>query len=467
MQARYEFIKGDGMKYGTALLLILLTGMLFAEGFKADSVPNPRKTYGGWVADENNYLSSEDKLLINNEISIIERETSAEIAVVIVPTTDGDIFKAAQEIFDKWKIGKKDKNNGILLLASIEERKFRTHTGYGIEPIMPDGLCRILQDNIVVPEFREKRYGKGILDYVKTIRKLLKNQDISSEIRPEHQAKTESWINSGDMWILLFPILGFAAVIAGAVLLFYRIKSLIVSAGKHYNSYTQIKILGSEKHGFVNDTGIIIIFLLIWGEGFGSPVFFILKGIPVLTCIIIASIPALLILINVLISIAAFVAKRDIIHNWRTHPRNCPHCGALAGRLKESESLKYLEPFEKVEEKLKTVEYDVWICNKCGEKIIERYEDKKYSFYVECPECHAVTGKHTQTKIITAPTESSAGERELFFTCMACSNAFSKTETISRITYSSSSGSSSFSGEGGSSDFGGGSSGGGGSTSSW
>jgi len=177
-------------------------------------------------------------------------------------------------------------------------------------------------------------------------------------------------------------------------------------------------------------------------------------------------IPVVFIAANILISITAFISRKEISHKWRNSPRNCPNCGVPLKKLKGDELDKYLEPFEKKEENLKSEVYDVWLCSKCGEKIIEKFEGKRYGFYVECPKCHGVTGKHIKSKVLKRATELSAGEKEPFFTCLACSSAFTKIVSIPIISDSSSgSGFSSESGEG--SSFGGGSSGGGGSTSSW
>ena len=65
-------------------------------------------------------------------------------------------------LFDKWKIGKKGKDNGVLVLLAVQERRWRIHTGYGVEGILPDALCSQIGRNHLVPYFKEGRYGEGL-----------------------------------------------------------------------------------------------------------------------------------------------------------------------------------------------------------------------------------------------------------------------------------------------------------------
>jgi uncharacterized protein len=71
----------------------------------------------------------------------IERDTTAEIAVVVVPSLEDDIFYARPgRCSTTGKIGKADKDNGLLIVAAIEDRNIRTHTGYGMEGIFTDAI---------------------------------------------------------------------------------------------------------------------------------------------------------------------------------------------------------------------------------------------------------------------------------------------------------------------------------------
>ena len=116
-----------------------------------------------FVNDYTDTLSSEDRTSLENKVSNFEKQTSNEIAVVIIPSLDGDtVENVAQNIFTKWGIGKKDKNNGVLLLIAMTERKTRIHTGYGVEGDLTDLATSYIQSEIITPAFREGNYYTGI-----------------------------------------------------------------------------------------------------------------------------------------------------------------------------------------------------------------------------------------------------------------------------------------------------------------
>jgi uncharacterized protein len=93
-----------------------------------------------------------------------ERATTAEIAVVVVPTIgDTDIDTAAEKLFSFWGIGKKDKDNGLLLLAAIEDRKIRIEVGYGLEGALPDAKTGRILDEQVIPRFKEQKFAEGLI----------------------------------------------------------------------------------------------------------------------------------------------------------------------------------------------------------------------------------------------------------------------------------------------------------------
>jgi uncharacterized protein len=93
-----------------------------------------------------------------------ERATTAEIAVVVVPTIgDADIDVAAGKLFARWGIGKKDRDNGLLLLAAIEDRKIRIEVGYGLEGALPDARTGRILDAHVIPRFKEQKFAEGLM----------------------------------------------------------------------------------------------------------------------------------------------------------------------------------------------------------------------------------------------------------------------------------------------------------------
>ncbi|HLG42894.1 MAG TPA: TPM domain-containing protein, partial [Planctomycetota bacterium] len=94
----------------------------------------------------------------------VEEKTGVEISVVTLTDLGGqEIDPAATDLFQAWGIGKRGKDDGILILLSMGERRVRIETGYGIEGILPDGLCGSIIRRIMGPELASGEIGHGLL----------------------------------------------------------------------------------------------------------------------------------------------------------------------------------------------------------------------------------------------------------------------------------------------------------------
>lgn len=118
-------------------------------------------------------------VLLRQEADDLERKlvayydsTSTQIAIVTVRTTgDYDISETALKILRDWGVGSKEKNNGLVILAAIDDRKVRIETGYGLEGAIPDAIANRIIDQIIVPNFREGHYYRGLDQAVNAIEK--------------------------------------------------------------------------------------------------------------------------------------------------------------------------------------------------------------------------------------------------------------------------------------------------------
>ncbi len=141
--------------------LLFLTVFIFFSFpcFAKEEVPAPE----GWVNDFAGVISPEYKEKISALINELEQKTSAEICVVtrssIEPYGENEY---AQLLFDNWKIGKKGKDSGVLILLAVKERRWRIHTGYGLEGILPDGVCGEIGRNYMVPYFKDGKFSEGL-----------------------------------------------------------------------------------------------------------------------------------------------------------------------------------------------------------------------------------------------------------------------------------------------------------------
>lgn len=148
------------MRIISNIFLIMITLFLFGKSVLAYSSPGMPT---GFVNDFANVLKPEEKSALETKLQNFKNETSNEIVVVTVTTLAGDpIDTYANTLFREWGIGGKEHNNGILVLAAIEDRKMRIEVGYGLEGAMPDLLTKQIQDTDITPSFKNKEYGAGL-----------------------------------------------------------------------------------------------------------------------------------------------------------------------------------------------------------------------------------------------------------------------------------------------------------------
>ena len=117
----------------------------------------------GMVSDFAEVIDQNMESQITALVQEVEQKTSAEIAIVTVPSLEeGDSETMAVELYKKWGIGKKGKDNGVLILVSVQDRAVRIEVGYGLEAILPDGKCGEIIREDMIPYFKEGQYGNGI-----------------------------------------------------------------------------------------------------------------------------------------------------------------------------------------------------------------------------------------------------------------------------------------------------------------
>lgn len=137
---------------------------LYAVEFPA--VPNPFR----YVNDYTNTLHTTERQVLENKLISYSQETSSQIAVVIIPSTQGyEIAQYAFELGDKWGIGRKQHNNGVLMLIALNDRKVFIATGQGLEGVLPDALLSQIIRQVITPQFKQGFYASGIergLDYI-------------------------------------------------------------------------------------------------------------------------------------------------------------------------------------------------------------------------------------------------------------------------------------------------------------
>lgn len=115
------------------------------------------------IIDTTGLLSPQELAHIGEQLKQLHQSGLAQMAVVLVPSTDGiSIFDYTLAVANRWGLGNKDRDNGVLMLVAINDRKVFITTGYGVEGVLPDGaLKRIIRQDIT-PAFKTGNYAGGI-----------------------------------------------------------------------------------------------------------------------------------------------------------------------------------------------------------------------------------------------------------------------------------------------------------------
>lgn len=118
----------------------------------------------GYVNDFENVFTSEQEIKLDKRIAAYELETTNEIAIVTIDSIKPyeNINDFATDLSNEWGIGKKEKDNGLLILFSKSLREMRISTGIGTEKILTDEICKNVIDKTIIPEFKNRNYYNGI-----------------------------------------------------------------------------------------------------------------------------------------------------------------------------------------------------------------------------------------------------------------------------------------------------------------
>jgi uncharacterized protein len=140
-----------------ASLLLLCVCLSYVGALEVPEHP------GGRITDLTRTLSSNEILFLDQKLADFEERTTNQIAVLMIPSLEGDNLEDYSiRLADKWKIGQKGKDNGVIILIVKNDRKLRIEVGYGLEGVLPDGLAGSIIRNEMAPFFREDNFFQGI-----------------------------------------------------------------------------------------------------------------------------------------------------------------------------------------------------------------------------------------------------------------------------------------------------------------
>nr|WP_244944185.1 TPM domain-containing protein [Leptospira meyeri] len=394
-------------------------------------VPNPKTLRNSWVEDSAGVLT--DTASIDQMINAAEAESGLEIAVVTLPTIGSYVPKDfAVALFNHWKIGKKGKDNGILILHVIDQRRVEIETGYGLEGDLPDVTVKRIIDTYTIPSFKEDNFQKGHSDTVSAIINKLNhpemavedlvsntistddatdvsaypsNGETSNESKRtdeyDYQGKSYSQLTEDEKRILEETVDRYNTT--GNYFLNDEESRLLNEKFTELERIEKEESLRNKKY-FIFGYLALFIFLnlfqriVVWLTP--SPTakyhivhktdFILFYGLfisPVVIAITLLS----LVLDEALFPVSIFLIIASIIIFFifwgdlrmrklmerlqaiRNIPRKCKKCGTMMTKLSEEADNKHLSEGQVSEEIVNSIDYDVWVCPSCHSNSILKF----------------------------------------------------------------------------------------------
>lgn len=117
----------------------------------------------GRINDNAKIMLEKDIVELTSLLENIEEKTGVQIAVLTIPSLEGDELNSySLNVAQKWGLGQKENDNGVLFLVALKEHEVRIEVGYGLEGLLNDSKCGRILRNAVIPEFKNENYSEGI-----------------------------------------------------------------------------------------------------------------------------------------------------------------------------------------------------------------------------------------------------------------------------------------------------------------
>ena len=186
------------------IIIVLVLTLSYSLGFAQEFPAKPSTL----VNDYTNTLNASQIKQLEQKLVAFDDSTSNQISVVIVKSVgDYDINEYALELGRKWGIGGKSKNNGVILLIAIGDRKMSIQTGYGLEGALPDIYTKRIIENDIKPFFKDGDYYSGIEAGTNSIISLTKGEYKGEQKKAKSYSKNKG--SAGFIVIIIIVIIAF------------------------------------------------------------------------------------------------------------------------------------------------------------------------------------------------------------------------------------------------------------------
>ena len=203
-----------------------------------------------YVEDYANIISQDYERSLNGVLQELEQKTGAQVIVLTIHTTEGiPIEEYAVELAEKWQLGQKGKDNGLLFVIASQDRRYRFEVGYGLEPFITDQYCGRLGREVLVPYLKQGRFGQGIYETgLKIAQKIASENNVQLTGMPKLRQSPPQQYRGTPCCSSLFALLFFFLIIATrGRILFWMLPFMFFGGGR--GSYSSGGSFGGGSFG--------------------------------------------------------------------------------------------------------------------------------------------------------------------------------------------------------------------------
>ena len=214
---------------------------VLAKPYNISEVPNVQ------LSDRHRYTSNPDGILSAEAVRAIDLACDslrtkgvAQVAVVAIKDiASDDVFSFAHKLFSSWGVGVDKADNGLGIILVLDKREIRFVTGYGLEGVLPDALCKRIQQRYMVEPLGRGDYDKGMVDGVAAVAELLSSGELP--------AVAEEELSDGDIIALFGFAFAMFALLVLLVFLVYRAAHRCPKCGKYHIKQTNSQIVKNAR----------------------------------------------------------------------------------------------------------------------------------------------------------------------------------------------------------------------------
>ncbi|HLR82038.1 MAG TPA: YgcG family protein [Paenalcaligenes sp.] len=207
------FLYETRARFGRVLVFALLSCALgLLPRAWADSLAVPELS--SWIVDEAQVLTPEQRQALDQVLRQFEQQKGAQIFMLTIPSLEGeDIDSYAVRVFEDWGVGRQSTDDGVLLVAAIEDRKLRIEVGYGLEGVIPDIVAgRIIREQ-VAPAFQQEAYAQGLMAAATQLMQRIEGEDLPAPEQSQGGVDEYDGPEGFEIVIIVAILFGFAFLV--------------------------------------------------------------------------------------------------------------------------------------------------------------------------------------------------------------------------------------------------------------